>query len=87
MVRFIATGTVEERILELQKRKQILCATALGSGADGAGEKCSRDEARRLRLADLRLCVLRARQENLTVHRYLLGIPTRHGAPGLREAV
>ena len=56
VVRFIATGTVEERILELQKRKQILCATALGSGAEGAGEKCSRDEARRLRLADLRLC-------------------------------
>ena len=55
VVRFVARGTVEEKILELQRRKQLLCNSALG-GADDVVASCSKDEARRLRLADLRLC-------------------------------
>ena len=52
---------VDEKILELQRRKQLLCSSALGGAdadADGAGG--SKGEARRLRLADLRLCFERA---------------------------
>ena len=46
---------VDEKILELQQRKQKLCSSALGSG-DGDTEVSSKDEARRLSLADLRIC-------------------------------
>ena len=64
VVRFVAAGTVEEKILELQRRKQLLCSSALGgadSNAAAAGTGgSSKDEARRLRLADLRLCFEKA---------------------------
>ena len=56
VVRFVARGTVEEKILELQQRKQRLCSSALGADADADGGGGGKDEVRRLSLADLRLC-------------------------------
>ena len=44
-------GTVEERILELQERKRRVCRATLEGG-----EELSKEEARRMRLADLKLC-------------------------------
>ena len=47
---------VDEKILELQQRKQKLCSSALGSSDGDTEEVSSKDEARRLSLADLRIC-------------------------------
>ena len=64
VTRFVVSGTVEERMLELQKRKRALCQAALGGddldGLGGATTAAARraitEEARQLRLKDLALC-------------------------------
>ena len=51
VTRFVVRGTVEERILELQERKRRVCRATLEGG-----EELSKEEARRMRLEDLKLC-------------------------------
>ena len=56
VTRFVVRGTVEEKLLELQERKRAICQAALGAEGAGGVADVSREEARRMRMADLALC-------------------------------